>query len=642
MTQAGPAIPVLPVTDRAADGGPALRVAVVSDGRPTEGGPARPVIVVSDGRPTQGNEPLPVVLATGVQASRVLAGPAIPIVVVSGSLNPSPPFVLPTTLTRYPSNPIIPLGAAGTWEDVDVANPDVKWDAATNQWVMNYSGYDGAVWSTGIAYSTDLLTWTKEPTNPKLSIAGAEQTIAANGSIVKLGSTYYLYYQADKAGVTKIYGASSPNLTNGGTWTRINSSNPIINTDAAETNFTSDPAVRLMPDGITIELFYNARAGALTGTPRAIWRATSIDGVNFTKTGMIFRSVGNDAQFGEPWPLGDTGAAYDLFTDYSDPYIALNPRRIMQFRLAGGSWADLGIFLGPGVATWESVQTFDSCPVVSAGGLYVYYAGGPVAGGTQNIGAQIGVAYVQYPIPTPTPYTPDAAPGLLGWWDGIDSPVYQDSAGTTPAAVNDPVGYWGDLSGNGLHLLQAVNGNRPTRQANKLLFVSATPTWLNLTNMRAEMFFSSTRNQWTAFFVVTQDSTNANNTLMEGTFTGTALTLYCPFSGTIYFDFGNSSGTGRVSVATPGGFQNAIHLLTYRRLLDGTQTIYLDGVSLVSASRSSVFNAFAGVPLQLGSNTANSINFKGTVSAAAIYGVGLADADRLLVESYFRTKFGTP
>lgn len=92
MTQGGPAIPVIPVTDRFADGGPALRVAVVSDGRPIEGGPARPVIVVSDGRMTQGNEPVPVVLATGVQSGNVMAGPAIPVVVVSGSLNPTPTY----------------------------------------------------------------------------------------------------------------------------------------------------------------------------------------------------------------------------------------------------------------------------------------------------------------------------------------------------------------------------------------------------------------------------------------------------------------------------------------------------------------------------------------------------------------------
>lgn len=101
MTQAGPAIPVIAVTDRSADGGPALRVAVVSDGRATEGGLSRPVIVVSDGRPTQGNDPVPVVVATGAQAGRIMAGPAIPVYVVSGSLNPTPPSSLLTSIAAY-------------------------------------------------------------------------------------------------------------------------------------------------------------------------------------------------------------------------------------------------------------------------------------------------------------------------------------------------------------------------------------------------------------------------------------------------------------------------------------------------------------------------------------------------------------
>jgi hypothetical protein len=84
MTQAGPAIPIVAVTDRYPEGGPALRVQIVSDGRPTEGGPARPVIIVSDGRPTQGNVPMPIIVATGVQATHVLAGPAIPVVLIGG------------------------------------------------------------------------------------------------------------------------------------------------------------------------------------------------------------------------------------------------------------------------------------------------------------------------------------------------------------------------------------------------------------------------------------------------------------------------------------------------------------------------------------------------------------------------------
>ena len=90
MSDGGSAQPVVPVTTGLVSAAPALRVAVVSDGRPTLGGPSLPVYVVTDNRPTQGNTPVPVVLATGQQAGNVMAGPAIPVVVVSGSLNPAP------------------------------------------------------------------------------------------------------------------------------------------------------------------------------------------------------------------------------------------------------------------------------------------------------------------------------------------------------------------------------------------------------------------------------------------------------------------------------------------------------------------------------------------------------------------------
>jgi hypothetical protein len=83
MTQAGPAIPVL-TSNQPPDGGPALRVAVVSDGRPTEAGPARPMVEVFDNRPTQGNEPVPIVVSRG--NGFTLGGPPIPVRVVSGYL----------------------------------------------------------------------------------------------------------------------------------------------------------------------------------------------------------------------------------------------------------------------------------------------------------------------------------------------------------------------------------------------------------------------------------------------------------------------------------------------------------------------------------------------------------------------------
>jgi hypothetical protein len=55
------------------------------------------------------------------------------------------------------------------------------------------------------------------------------------------------------------------------------------------------------------------------------------------------------------------------------------------------------------------------------------------------------------------------APGQAGvWFDPSDlSSMFQDSAGTTPAAVNSPVGKINDKSGNGNHATQATAAARP-------------------------------------------------------------------------------------------------------------------------------------------------------------------------------------
>lgn len=172
MTQAGPAIPVVQVTDRYADGGPALRVAVVNDGRPTEGGAARPVIVVSDGRPTQGNEPIPIVLAIGVQAQRVLAGPAIPIVVVSGSL-------------AAPSNLTLPVISGTPNVGQTLSTTDGTWAGSptsyTYQWKRNGVAIGGATSNTYTLVQADsgaTITVTVTATNAAGSTAATSAGVA--------------------------------------------------------------------------------------------------------------------------------------------------------------------------------------------------------------------------------------------------------------------------------------------------------------------------------------------------------------------------------------------------------------------------------------------------------------------------------
>lgn len=291
----------------------------------------------------------------------------------------------PLTFSRYASNPVIAKGAGGTWEDVDVANPDVFYDTPNSRWVMNYSGYDGAEWHTGLAYSTDLLNWTKEASNPVFSPNEAEGYIAANGSIVLKGSTYYLYYQLEAA--TDILLATSPDLLD---WTRIGS----VLAKGAGGEFDDvqvfDPSARLLGDG-TIELFYAANDGSV----RSYGRATSSDGATFVKSGKLFtRPLFATAQSpGEPYAYR-SGENYILTYDCAE---SNGVRYISQaFTLDGGvSWKFRQKILDKGAAEqWDSAQVFDSCMVQSGSTLYLFYAGATATGVAENLSAQVGVATV--------------------------------------------------------------------------------------------------------------------------------------------------------------------------------------------------------------------------------------------------------
>lgn len=165
MTQAGSAQPV-GVSILAPDGGPALRVAVVSDGRPMMAGASQPIVVVSDGRPTQGNEPIPVVLGVGP----VLGGTPIPVVVVSGSLNPNPQLgaatvaALNTTVTNDMSPDGLTWAAVRAACIVDAFGKLIvyaqRYNANTRQCYFVYSNNNGVTWSdnTGIAGGEGFLT----------------------------------------------------------------------------------------------------------------------------------------------------------------------------------------------------------------------------------------------------------------------------------------------------------------------------------------------------------------------------------------------------------------------------------------------------------------------------------------------------
>jgi hypothetical protein len=61
-------------------------------------------------------------------------------------------------------------------------------------------------------------------------------------------------------------------------------------------------------------------------------------------------------------------------------------------------------------------------------------------------------------------FSPLTISGLALWLDASDaSTLFQADNGTTPAAADaDPVGYWGDKSGNGRHVTQSTAGSKGT------------------------------------------------------------------------------------------------------------------------------------------------------------------------------------
>jgi hypothetical protein len=126
------------------------------------------------------------------------------------------------------NNPILTKSGSG-WDDGIVWDPAVWKEGST--WYMLYAGRNSAVTSEAVGLATAANPggpWTKEATNPVLEGSAGEwdENSAENMNLMKIGSTYYLWYNTLLgAGNDRKSGlATSTNLT---FWTK-NANNPIF------------------------------------------------------------------------------------------------------------------------------------------------------------------------------------------------------------------------------------------------------------------------------------------------------------------------------------------------------------------------------------------------------------------------------
>lgn len=301
------------------------------------------------------------------------------------------------------SSPCLTLGSPGSWEDTDVAAPDVFYDTPNSRWVMSYSGFDGAYWHTGLAYASTLDgTWTKEPANPILSPISGEGYIAANGSIVYKNGTYYLFYNADASGPPPAYTfrvclATATSLA--GPWTRQGTVMALGSAGTFDSFALAEPNARLNLAGDGFEMSYNAVPASAPVNGRRYARASSSDGLSWSRSAQWLEpGWANAAGFGSISHI-DISATTRIMT--FDAAVTADTRRVCRCVTsdAGTSWAyRWGIIpLGAG-GQWDSAQTFDACPIFDPSGptLWIAYAGAPNVGAAEGMGAQIGITSAQF------------------------------------------------------------------------------------------------------------------------------------------------------------------------------------------------------------------------------------------------------
>jgi hypothetical protein len=78
------------------------------------------------------------------------------------------------------------------------------------------------------------------------------------------------------------------------------------------------------------------------------------------------------------------------------------------------------------------------------------------------IGTGIGLGLSGYRVKSLSNFKPSDITGLQLWLDSSDSTTLLQSSGGSPATADgDPVGYWGDKSGNARHATQSSGTNKP-------------------------------------------------------------------------------------------------------------------------------------------------------------------------------------
>jgi hypothetical protein len=228
------------------------------------------------------------------------------------------------------------------------------------------------------------------------------------------------------------------------------------------------------------------------------------------------------------------------------------------------------------------------------------------------------------------PFTPDLVTGLVEWLD----------ASTVTGADGDPISTWvARVGSNGT----SSGANRPqlfnsvVNGRNVLRFVTA-----NATNSSGSVVVSGTT--LTVFWVGT---VNVNSVNLRAVSLGTGASAdfgNVGYTAAVVLSSASSGNTFRpvrnsVTLSTSGAYTSNVALQIGSKY-DGTNhTLYQDRVGKTPVACTGTF-AITG--FRIGGNINNSNYWSGDMCEILIYSTAVSDPDRLLIENYLSTKWGTP
>jgi len=232
-----------------------------------------------------------------------------------------------TTWTKYPGNPVLPLGAPGQWDGGTASMPVVLFDGATYR--MWYAGGRGVnEEDIGYATSPDGVTWTKHPSNPVLrrDLGAWDAYLMWPIAVVFHGGTYHLWYSAFAAPLQQVERTGYATSPDGVTWTKY-SGNPIL--PGGPPGSWDDAGATLggvlVEDGTFRGWYAGARVVGSGYGALLVGYAASSDGVNWTKWP---EPVIEPSQSGwdlsiDPGPVVFDGSAYHMWYTGFGPTVAI-------------------------------------------------------------------------------------------------------------------------------------------------------------------------------------------------------------------------------------------------------------------------------------------------------------------------------